>query len=139
MTSLQEMALTILVVEASPAAAPALSAALQGRFGARVRMVTTANVAEALYLIATQPIHLVVAHVRCGGGGGLVLCRALRDLPNGEALPIMLVGEHVPAREKIAGFTSGADDYLVRPIDDRMLAARVELLWRIKSIEQLHP
>ena len=138
MTSMQEMAITILVVEASPAAATHLSNSLAGRFGNRVHIVATASVTEALRLVANRPIHLVVANVRCGDGGGLALCRALRALPDGDAMPIMLVGEQVPSREKIAGFASGADDYIVRPMDDRMLAARIELLWRIKRMEQLH-
>jgi len=38
-------------------------------------------------------------------------------------------------QDKIAGFTAGADDYVVKPVDARHLAARLRLLLRIKQLE----
>jgi DNA-binding response OmpR family regulator len=40
-------------------------------------------------------------------------------------------------QDKVAGFDAGADDYIVKPVDARHLAARIRLLWRIKRLQQL--
>jgi DNA-binding response OmpR family regulator len=129
---------TVLVVEATPTAANQLSAMLTQRLGPRIRVIATVSATEAMQLADNQAIALVLAHVHCGEGDGLALCRALRAMPGGADVPIILLNERATARDKIAGFTSGADDYLVRPIDDRLLIARIELLWRIKYMERLH-
>ena len=38
--------------------------------------------------------------------------------------------------DKVAGFTAGADDYVIKPFDVAHLLARIRLLARIKRIEQ---
>lgn len=129
----------LLVVESSPTAAAQLGQSLAKRFSGRVQVTATASATEAVRLVTTQPIDFVVANVHCGEGDGLALCQALRAIPDRELLPILLLGEQVTAQDKIAGFTSGADDFVVRPVDDRLLASRIELLWRIKRMEQLAP
>jgi DNA-binding response OmpR family regulator len=125
-----------LIVETTLDAAQSLGQSLAGRLGHRLRIVTSANRGEAMKIVASQQIDLVIANVHIPGGG-LALCRDLRALPQMSETPILLLNEHATAQEKIDGFASGADDYVVRPIDDRLLAARIELLWRIKHMEQL--
>jgi DNA-binding response OmpR family regulator len=132
-----EAPIAVLVVEASPQAARDLSQSLTERFGPRLTIAATASSAEALRIARGQPIDLVVANVRCGEGDGLVLCQNLRAMPEMADVPILLMSDQASAQDKIAGFSSGADDYVVRPIDARLLAARIELLWRIKHMEQL--
>lgn len=132
-----EHSIAVLVVEASPQAARAVEQSLSKQFGARFAIAATASRVEALRIVQGQHVDLVVANVTCGDGDGLELCQRLREVPALADVPILLLAEHATAQDKIAGFTSGADDYVVRPIDDRLLAARIELLWRIKRMEQL--
>ncbi len=132
-----ESPIAVLVVEASPQAARDLGQSLVERFGPRLSIATTASSTEALRIARQRQIDLVVANVRCGEGDGLALCQDLRAMPTMADVPILLLGDQATAQDKIAGFSSGADDYVVRPIDARLLAARIELLWRIKRMEQL--
>jgi DNA-binding response OmpR family regulator len=132
----EKNSIAVLVVEASHQAAQDLAQVLTQRFGSRLNAAATASRTEALRIVQQQPVDLVIANVKCGDGGGLTLCQQLRTLPQMAEVPILLLAENASAQDKIAGFTSGADDYVVRPIDERLLAARLELLVRIKHLAQ---
>lgn len=127
-----------LIVEQSAGVAAGVAHALSQKFGARMAITTCGSGAEALDLVHDHQIDLIIANVRLATGDGLELCKILRAQPSTTEMPILLIGEQTSARDKIAGFLSGADDYVVRPIDDRLLAARIELLWRLKGIGRLH-
>jgi DNA-binding response OmpR family regulator len=132
-----EFPIALLIVEATSQAAHDLSQSLAERFGPRLSIAATASSSEALRLARQQRIDLVVANVKCGEGDGLELCQELRAMPAMAEVPILLLSDRASTQDKIAGFSSGADDYVVRPIDMRLLAARIELLWRIKHVAQL--
>jgi DNA-binding response OmpR family regulator len=59
---------------------------------------------------------------------GMDLLRRLRA--RGQALPVLILTARDATADKIAGLDSGADDYLVKPIDLDELAARVRALTR---------
>lgn len=128
----------ILVVERSEDAAAGLCQLLSQRFGARMALAGRVSVSGALALVREQGVDMVIANTVLADGGGLDLCRALRTDARFADLPVMLLADQAPPSEKIAGFLSGADDFIVRPIDERLFAARIELLWRIKRMSSLH-
>lgn len=129
--------LAVLVVESNQETAKQMKVSLNQRFGKRMDVLALTSCTEAQRIAQGHRVDFVMANVRSGEGNTFDFCRALRAMAHTAEVPIMLVGEKVSAREKIAGFTSGADDFIVRPIDERLLAARIELLWRIKRMEQL--
>jgi DNA-binding response OmpR family regulator len=129
--------LRVLLVERSPSALSTLSELLQRRFGARMDLAATIDAGEALALASQGKAEIVIANLHPAQGDGLQLCKALRAQPATAGLAIMLLGDQVTVRDKIAGFMSGADDFIVRPVDERLLAARIELLCRIKSMGRL--
>jgi|GEM_PF-3307231 len=127
----------VLVVAPTIADASETEHTLMQWYGAPLVVRAVTGVSDALAFALQSPPDLVFAHVYLAGGDGLALCRALRAEPTLADLPIILLGEGTSAIEKIAGFASGADDYIVRPIDDRLLVARFKLLLRLKSIDRL--
>lgn len=138
MKALSSEPIRVLVVERTADAATVLGQALVHRFGARMTITTATSGDEALAIAMRDGSQIIIANVHLGQGDGLALCTAIRATPLLASVPILLLGDQASAREKIAGFMSGADDYVVRPIDDRLLAARIELLWRLKGLGQLH-
>jgi DNA-binding NarL/FixJ family response regulator len=59
---------------------------------------------------------------------GYEVCRQLREA-FGDALAIMFVsGDRVEGLDRVAGFSLGADDYLVKPFEPDELLARARLL-----------
>jgi DNA-binding response OmpR family regulator len=61
-------------------------------------------------------------------GDGLSLLRRRRDA--GERVPVLMLTALDAVTDKVAGFSEGADDYLVKPFAFAELAARVSALCR---------
>jgi len=71
---------------------------------------------------------LVVLDLMLPGKDGLTICRELRA--RGGSLPILMLtakGENI---DQVLGLEMGADDYVVKPVEPRVLLARVEALLR---------
>ncbi len=129
-------ALNILVVESSPEAAQRLCSMLAQQFGAAATCVGCATRGEALQLMS-RGVNFLVANQHIADGDAMRLCQDLRADPNTADIPILLIGDYATAGEKIDAFLGGADDFVVRPIEDRLLVARINLLWRLKSLGSL--
>ncbi len=62
---------------------------------------------------------------------GLDLCDQLRK--NGQDMPILMLTARDTLNDKLAGFESGTDDYLVKPFDMPELVVRINALARRRS------
>ena len=71
---------------------------------------------------------LVVSDVMMPGLDGNALFRSLRDDPELELVPVVLLTAKASAESRIQGLRDGVDDYLVKPFDARELKARVDNL-----------
>ena len=129
---LHEQRLTVLVVEGNAAAREHVRVAL----GEYYTLEFVANAQEALTLARAHTPDLLVTELDLPEGDGLALCAQLRDAPETERLPIMVLTHRSTPQDKVAGFLAGADDYVVKPLDKRLFYARVRLLCRIKGLEQ---
>ncbi len=122
---------TILVVDDDPIARTLYSKFLEQEGYA----VTLANDgAEALRLIAQSAPDLVLSDVAMPVMSGLELLAKLRENPDTVALPVLLLTAHGDAEDVIAGLDLGADDYLVKPVESRVLKARVRSKLRRQPI-----
>ncbi len=84
---------------------------------------------DALRLGMDNRYDVVVLDIMLPGMDGLELCRRLR----GEARlssPVLMLTARDTLTDKLAGFDSGADDYLVKPFDLAELEARLRSLLR---------
>jgi len=63
------------------------------------------------------------------GMDGLEVCRKLREEGRKET-PVLMLTARDQLDDKLAGFDSGADDYLVKPFELREVEARLEVLAR---------
>jgi DNA-binding response OmpR family regulator len=101
-------------------------------------VVTTAfDGNEGETLATEQAFDLVLLDLMLPGKSGLDVCVALRAAQPG--LPIIMLTALGTPADKIAGFDSGADDYLVKPFEFSELVARIKALTRrSKQIEHEH-
>jgi len=86
------------------------------------------SIAEADELIELHPYDVLVLDRRLPDGDGVQLCRAARE--RGFANAILMLTALDDARSTIEGFGEGADDYVGKPFDVDVLAARVKALLR---------
>lgn len=75
---------------------------------------------------------LIIMDIVLPGMNGIELCKAVRqELPD---IPIIMLTAMGTTDDKIEGFDSGANDYLVKPFDFRELHVRIrELLKRARA------
>ena len=85
--------------------------------------VTARDGVAALELFREAEPDVVLLDVTMPRMGGLEVCRRIRS---SSQVPILLVTAHGEADDILAGFEAGADDYVSKPFDPRVLGTRVD-------------
>jgi two-component system phosphate regulon response regulator OmpR len=93
------------------------------------RVTLADSSAEALDRLRAMDFDLLVLDVMMPGMSGLELTSELRG-DRAPALPILLLTARDAPEDIIAGFEAGADDYLGKPFDPRVLLARIRAMLR---------
>jgi DNA-binding response OmpR family regulator len=90
------------------------------------------NGESALEVLETNHIDLLITDVMMPKMDGFILSKKLRI--SGYELPILMITAKNTTGDKRTGFSAGADDYMVKPIDmDEMIIRVSALLRRAKS------
>ncbi|HUY77898.1 MAG TPA: response regulator transcription factor [Ktedonobacterales bacterium] len=89
---------------------------------------------EALRKTIERPPDLVILDLMLPGMDGLEVCRRLRE--SGNQAPILMVTAKDAIADRVVGLDTGADDYLVKPIQLDELLAHVRALLRRRNPEQ---
>src|SRR5205085_1080354 len=71
------------------------------------------------------------------GLSGIELCRRIRNRPETERLPVIMLTARGEESERVRGLATGADDYIVKPFSVPELSARVRALLRRALPERL--
>lgn len=88
--------------------------------------VPAANGKEALALLDSEYIDLIISDIMMPGIDGYELIRTLRG--NSFTLPILIITAKERFEDKQKGFFAGTDDYMVKPIDVNEMVLRVGAL-----------
>ncbi|AWB66929.1 two-component system response regulator [Saccharobesus litoralis] len=89
------------------------------------------NGRQAVSLMQANDYDVVVSDVNMPKMNGLQFCKYLRD--EGINIPFIFVSANDDIEDKLAGFDTGADDYLTKPFELRELMARVNVLSKRRS------
>jgi len=119
---------TLLLVDDLPQNIRLLEAVLAPRGYA---IVKAESGREALEKVTAEPVDLVLLDILMPEMDGYAVCRALRDDPATQFLPVVMVTASGD-QEKVAAIEAGADDFITKPFDQAELVARVSSLLRIK-------
>jgi two-component system cell cycle sensor histidine kinase/response regulator CckA len=83
-----------------------------------------------------QP-HLVVLDRDMPDPDGVELCRRIKARPDADQIFVILIsGTYIGSDQQAEGLESGADGYLVRPLGNRELVARVDVFVRLRQLTQ---
>ena len=99
--------------------------------GHEVRLCETAE--EALEEFRNNTYHLAVLDWILPGMNGLELCREMRRLPGGDACIILMITSRDRQEDLEAVLEAGADDYLAKPVDEKLLLTRLKVAERMAS------
>ena len=90
------------------------------------------NGAMACNLLAENHYDVVVLDVMMPKMDGLTVCRTIRE--RGDNTPVLMLTARDALDDKLEGFASGANDYLVKPFDLPELVARLKVLARVQVV-----
>ncbi|HEY9055784.1 MAG TPA: response regulator transcription factor [Aurantimonas sp.] len=120
----------ILLVEDNADLAEALLDRFRGE-GHAVDLETDGN--DAAALLTHAGFDLVILDINLPGMDGYNVLRAMRT--RGDTTPVLILTARSEIDDRIVGLDVGADDYIVKPVDFRELAARCRALTRRHSGE----
>ncbi len=115
---------TVLLVEDDPAARQGLELALR-RLGYQVHPAETGE--AALDGVGPDAADVVVLDVMLPGLDGFEVCRRLR---RGSDVPVIMLTARGDDFDIVGGLEAGADDYVVKPVEPRVLDARIRAVLR---------
>ncbi|HEX5110910.1 MAG TPA: EAL domain-containing protein [Vicinamibacterales bacterium] len=122
----------LLVVDDTEANRDMLSRRLQ-RLGYHV--VLAADGSEALHVIERQHVALVLLDVEMPGMSGIEVLSTLRTRYSPIELPVIMVTARQQREDIIQALTLGANDYVTKPIDMPIAAARIQTQLSLRQAE----
>jgi adenylate cyclase len=123
-----DIPVTALAVDDEPANLRLLDAVLSPR---GYRVLTASSGTEALALLASEDVDIVLLDIVMPEMDGHEVCRRIRSMPATEFLPVVMITAS-GSEQRLAALESGADDFVTKPFDKSELLARVASLARIK-------
>ena len=92
---------------------------------------------EADLRLKEQLPDLLILDWMLPGVSGVEICRRLRQRPESERLPIIMLTARGEESERVRGLSVGADDYVVKPFSTPELIARVRAMLRRSNPEKI--
>jgi len=114
----------VLLVEDDPRLAELVTEYLSG-YEFAVDVVTRGDVALEHFKAAAPDI--VVLDLMLPGMDGMVVCRQIRDV---SSVPILILTAREDTYDEVSGLEQGADDFVNKPVQPRVLLARLRALLR---------
>jgi two-component system OmpR family response regulator len=90
----------------------------------------------ALNMFEQESIDLVILDLMLPGMSGYRVCETIRA--QGSEVPVLMLSARILAEDRIRGFDTGADQYLMKPFDLDELLSRVRNLLGRRSRRQNH-
>lgn len=91
--------------------------------GEGIETIMASNGKEALEIVKTNEIHLILMDVMMPTMDGIVATSLIREFSN---VPIIMLTAKSEDTDKIMGLSLGADDYITKPFNPMELVARVK-------------
>ncbi|WJM07512.1 response regulator transcription factor [Paenibacillus sp. PK1-4R] len=119
---------TVLVVDDEPDIRDVIHVYLRNE---GYHVIEAANGEEALNIIKTTSVQLVILDVMMPIMDGIKACFKIREV---SPTPIIMLSAKEEDIDKITGLTTGADDYMVKPFNPLELLARVKAQLRRQTL-----
>ncbi|MBQ9438110.1 MAG: response regulator transcription factor [Lachnospiraceae bacterium] len=83
----------------------------------------------------TQDLSLIILDIMMPKMNGLEVLKEIRDSGENGNVPVILLTARTSERDQLAGFDSGADEYVEKPFSPRVLIARVNAILKRRKQE----
>jgi two-component system phosphate regulon response regulator PhoB len=104
--------------------------------GGGFRVLSAENGFQALDVLSSSQVDLVILDLMLPGKDGLEVCKELRSREATKDIPVIMLTAKGDEVDRIVGLELGADDYVVKPFSPRELLLRAKAVLRRGRIEQ---
>ncbi|MEB3182461.1 MAG: response regulator [Nostocaceae cyanobacterium] len=105
---------------------PIVQAMIQRSLSDRYHLLLASNATDALQLINTKTVELLLLDVTMPDIDGLEFCRIVRSIPKFKHLPIIMLTARDKFSDRLRGQIAGATHYLIKPVEPQKLLEMVE-------------
>ncbi len=99
---------------------------VKGSLGGLYNIFFANTVIDAKKILSQNTPDLVIIDIVLPDGDGFELCSHIKSDFKTQAIPIFFLTSKTETKDKVLGFSLGADDYIVKPFDPLELRARIE-------------
>ncbi len=100
------------------------------------QVTKTTDSTQARILAETDPPDLILMDIDMPQISGYELCRQLRDQDSTRMIPVIFISSLWEAKDKVAAFSCGGNDYVTKPFQFEEVLARVENQLSIQRMQQ---
>ncbi|HWQ91985.1 MAG TPA: response regulator, partial [Clostridia bacterium] len=122
----------VLMVEDDPAMPDILAGLLQDD---HISLASVQDGPAALNAVAQTRFDLILLDLGLPGMNGFEVLQKLKDLPQVQDIPVIVLTAWNSTADKIRGFELGAVDYLTKPFESAELRARIQSVLRNKRLQ----
>lgn len=94
-------------------------------FSPYLQTLNATNGKEALNQLGQNPPDLILSDVMMPEMDGLELCNKVKEAPKTSHIPVVLITARAAALHELEGLESGADDYIVKPFNPKLLVSKI--------------
>ena len=98
------------------------------------RFLEARRATDALNILETEKIDLVIMDLMIPEMSGPEFCRRLKANRNTQLVPILMITSVQGIENEIQGIDSGADEFLLKPLHPAVVRARVRAMLRNKAV-----
>jgi two-component system cell cycle response regulator len=128
------LGIKVLVVDDSRTQRAVLTRALKGHHGIST-VLEAENGVEALKVLASDNVDLVLSDIIMPKMDGYGLLRSIDSHKGWDHIPFILLTSKSDLDDRVKGLREGAWDYLVKPVNPVELLTRIQVMLRIKSLQ----
>src|SRR5579884_4185315 len=121
----------ILIVDEAEINRRVLRATLKTAF---CRIIECSRPAKAFEILAAENVDLIIVDLMLPDMGGPEFCRRLKSDRHTRLIPVLMLTSVQGIENEIAGITSGADEFLIKPLHPAVVRARIRSLLRNKAL-----
>lgn len=80
---------------------------------------------------------IVLLDMETPGIDGYTICRNIKGENNSKFIKVMMLSGKASISDRLKGYKSGADDYIIKPFDEDELLAKIKVFANLKNAEEI--
>ena len=104
---------------------------LDSLFSERQKVLTASNGEEGIGMLDLYNIDIIVCDLMMPGMDGMEFCKAVKQNPQTGHIPVIILTAKRGTEEHAESYRIGADSYLTKPFDMKVLQARIDNLLQV--------